>query len=455
MPQRKRGPMRARVALSVLAWAVAACADTSPRLGYAPPADQPSRPGEGYVGAASADLIWNQLLDRMNQAGLQVDLADPQRGVMVATYSGDAAPYVTCGSILLYGEGEPERIDASSEATFHRVVRGRPVEIERDLKLDARLAVEVEPRGGEAFVAATGNYVLTKTVVAEGGPRRQRGRAYEIVSFSTGERGAFSKGTVCQPNGALERTVLDIMPAAAQVAQAAPPTRPVTRRARIVRTELASDDLRSPPADAAPEQQARLSDDPAPQPPASDEPAPASDEPAPASDGPAWQPSDCTIADKTFCAVLEVTDPWRRANEQQGLGLEVRRIEPGNPLVEGSGFGLDISLPAYEAYLAVSFFLRDGTVHHVLSGRNWRWPANAREFVGGPGPGTDGSGDVEMVVAVASDVPLFASPRPPAEAAESYLADLRRRLAEMSGGNGAARIAASLLVVTPTPPQPS
>ena len=42
---------------------------------------------------------------------------------MVATYAGDAAPYVTCGSILLYGEGEPEQIDASSDASFDRVVR--------------------------------------------------------------------------------------------------------------------------------------------------------------------------------------------------------------------------------------------------------------------------------------------------------------------------------------------
>jgi hypothetical protein len=435
--------MQARVALSVLVWAVAACADTASRVGYAPPADRPTKPDAGYVGAPSADLIWNQLLDRLNQSDLQVDLADPQRGVMVATYSGDAAAYVTCGWILLYDQGEPERIDASSEASFHRVVRGRPIGIDRDLKLDARLAVEVQPRGGEAFVEATGNYVLTKTVVVEGGPRRQRGRAYEVVSFSTGERGAFSKGTVCQPNGALERTVLDIMPAATQVAQAAQRTRPMTtRRARIVRTELASDDLsQSRPADDDLGQQARVSDDLA--------------QPSPASDDLDRQSLDCTIADKTFCAVLEVTDPYRRANEEQGLGLEVKRIEPGNPLVEGSDFGLDISLPAYDAYLAVTYFLQDGTVRHVLSGPDWRWPANAREFVSDSGLGTEQRGNVEMVVAVASDVPLFASPRPPAEAAEIYLADLRRRLAEISGTNGSAQIAASLLVITPATQQPS
>ena len=133
-----------------------------------------------------------------------------------------------------------------------------------------------------------------------------------------------------------------------------------------------------------------------------------------------------------FCEVLEITDPYRRANEERGLGLELNHLEGGNPLVEGSGLGLDIGLPSYDAYLAVSYFLRDGTVHHVLSGSNRRWPANAREFVGASGLGADQSGSVEMVVAVASDVPLFTSPRPPSEAAESYLADLRARLAEMA-----------------------
>ena len=153
--------------------------------------------------------------------------------------------------------------------------------------------------------------------------------------------------------------------------------------------------------------------------------------------------------------MLEVTDPYRRANEAQGLGFEVRRIEAGNPLAGGSDLGLDISLPAYDAYLAVSYFLRDGSVHHVLPGRNWPWPANAREFIGVPALGENGSADVEMVVAVASDVPLFATPRPAAEAAESYLADLRRRLAEIGGADDAAQVAATLLVITPGKQQPS
>jgi hypothetical protein len=451
--------MRTKGALiTLLAWAVAACAGNAPpRLSYEPPTDPPANPGAGYVGRPSADLIWGQLLDRMAQSGLQIDLADPERGIMVGTYSGDAAPYVTCGWILLHGEGQPQQIDASSEASFNRIVGGHAVEIGRDLKLDARLVVAVSPAGREGLVEVTANYVLTKTVMTEGRAGRRQGRAHEIVSFSTGERGVFSKGTVCQPNGALERTALDILPPATQVARRAGPA--AARRSTIVQTEIPGDDLpqASFPSDDLGEagvghslsEQSFASDHLEEQILTSSDVAPSAgpDRPPPA--------RACAIDDQTFCAVLEVTDPYRRANEELGLGLEVKRMEAGNPFVDGSGLGLDISLPSYDAYLAVSYFLRDGTVHHVLSGRNRRWPANAIEFLGDSGLGIDQSGEVEMVVAVASDEPLFESPRPTAEAAENYLADLRSRLAEMSGASQPPRIAASLLVITPALQQPS
>ena len=94
-------------------------------------------------------------------------------------------------------------------------------------------------------------------------------------------------------------------------------------------------------------------------------------------------------------------------------------------------------------------FLKDGTVRHVLSGWDRRWPAHAREFVGDGGLNVDDRQDVELVVALASDVPVFSAPRPPSETAELFLNELRRRLAEISNGATPARIAASLIVVTP------
>ena len=71
--------MRPTVALiGLLTGALSACALTTsaPRLSYAPPSGEPGAPGSAYAGQP-AGLIWNQLLDRLIQSPLEVDLADP------------------------------------------------------------------------------------------------------------------------------------------------------------------------------------------------------------------------------------------------------------------------------------------------------------------------------------------------------------------------------------------
>jgi hypothetical protein len=483
--------VRPTVALmSLLTGALSACAVTTsgpPRLGYTPPSEEPGAPGAAYARQDSG-LIWNQLLDRLIQSPLQVDLADPERGIVVASYSGDPEPYVTCGWILVDHGGELEQVPASGEASFRRVVKGRRLEVTRGIRLDARLVVDVEPDGGGAAVDTTSNYVLTKTIVAADRAGRARGRAHEVVSFSAGGRGEFSKGTVCQPNGALERIVLDVLPrtARAQLAESSEPapgaqtadsSRPVPSVQIIESSEPASSgQTTAMPAPArqtaeasgpAPTTQITESGGPAPAGQAAPAPSEVPDaEMAAASSArlaevpdaavPAGSaPEDgaasleCPIADKIFCELLAVTDPYRRANQERHLGLAVDAIEGSNPLLSGSDLGFDVSLPSYDAYLTVSFFLKDGTVHHVLAGSDRRWPANAREFVGDAGLSVDDRGSIEMVVALASDVLVFPSPRPPAEAAELYLSDLRKRLAEISNGGSSAQIAASLLIVTP------
>jgi hypothetical protein len=485
--------VRPTVALiSLLTGALSACAVTTsgpPRLGYTPPSAAPGAPGAAFARQDSG-LIWNQLLDRLIQSPLQIDLADPERGIVVASYSGDPEPYVTCGWILVDHGGELEQVPASGEASFGRVVKGRRLEVTRGMKLDARLVVDVKPDGGGAAVDTTSNYVLTKTVVAANPAGWSRGRAHEVVSFSAGGRGEFSKGTVCQPNGDLERIVLDVLPRTtrAQLAESSAPTprpqttdssRPVPSVQIIESSEPASSRQTTESAGPGPTMQTAEASGQAPttQITESGGPAPAGQATSAQSkvpdaamaeatsarlaevpdaavpEGSALEggaaPLECPIADKVFCELLAVTDPYRRANQERDLGLAVDAIEGSNPLLSGSDLGFDVSLPSYDAYLTVSFFLKDGTVHHVLAGSDRRWPANAREFVGDAGLSVDDRGSIEMVVALASDVLVFPSPRPPAEAAELYLSDLRKRLAEISNGGSSAQIAASLLIVTP------
>ena len=65
-------------------------------------------PGSGW--STCGACLWNQLLDRLIQSPLEVDLADPERGIIVARYSGDPEPYVTCGWILVDRGGELEQV---------------------------------------------------------------------------------------------------------------------------------------------------------------------------------------------------------------------------------------------------------------------------------------------------------------------------------------------------------
>lgn len=503
MRNRGKAPVRPTVALISLL-ALSACEITTsppPRLGYAPPRAEPGEPGSAYAGQP-AGLIWNQLLDRLIQSPLEVDLADPERGIVVASYRGDPEPYVSCGWILVHRGGELEQVPASGEASFRRIVEGHRLEVSRDMRLDARLVVQVKPDGRGAGVETTSNYVLTKTVVAEGRVGWSRGRAHEVVSFSAGERGEFSKGTVCQPNGALERIVLDVLPSIARVeparsgqlastAQTADSGRPAPIRQATLGSEPAPMTQTAERIAPSPAGQTAAASAPAPPTPITEggEPAPAGqaqsapsevldgvpnsqlaelpdseDAELPDSEVAALENPEapqvanledgavsleCPIADKVFCEILDITDPYRRANQERNLGLALDAIEGSNPLLGGSDLGFDVSLPSYDAYLTVSFFLRDGTVRHVLSGWDRRWPANAREFVSDAGLSADDSGSVEMVVALASDVPVFPSPRPVSEAAELYLNDLRKRLSEIGNGGSPAQIAATLLVVTP------
>jgi hypothetical protein len=444
--------VRLRVAaIGLVVTVVGACTvDTPepPRLSYAPPSMEPPNPGWASADQP-ADLIWNLLLDRLTQSSLQVNLADSKRDIIVARYSGDPEPYVTCGSILVDHGGDLEQVPASGKSSFRRVVDGRRLEVTRGLQLDARLVVEVEPDGSGAIVETTSNYVLTKTVVAEDRSARTHRRAQEVISFSTGERGRFVKGTVCQSTGVLERTVLDVLPRVTQaqrVGRGEPAsTSPLARTSGPEKTTSTSN-LGAPPPGR------RRAEGSGPAPVGSQKMIAQAEIPLPEVPEVNGQgtPFECQIDDQIFCEFLDVTDLYRRANQEGNLGLALDVLEDDNPLLDGSGLGLDISLPNYESYLTVSYFVKDGTVRHVLSGSYQRWPANAREFIRDVGVSVADRQSIEMVIALASDIPVFSYPRPHSETAELYLSELSERLDELSNADSPRQIAASLKVVTPT-----
>jgi hypothetical protein len=203
--------MRNRTALAVLLTAgLCACAGPrTPELDYLPPSAAPARDRSALV-EQQPWLVLGNVLDHLQQRGLPVTAVDEAAGELVVAYSGDPEPYVDCGWIVTYREDDLDRLPAATaDASFARRWNGRVVRVERDLRLDARMTVRVEPAGEDAVVRAVSAYELTKTVAPQAAERPLH---TETISFPTGASAAFSSGTTCQPNGALERLVLDALP---------------------------------------------------------------------------------------------------------------------------------------------------------------------------------------------------------------------------------------------------
>ena len=202
--------MRNRTLAALLAAGLVACAEPrTPTLDYLPPSAAPAQDRSAVV-AQEPWLVLGNVLDHLQQRGLPVTAVDEVAGEIVVAYSGDPEPYVDCGWIVSWRNDDLDRVPAASaDASFPRRWNGHVVTVERDLRLDARMTVRVEPAGADAVVRAASTYVLTKTVAPQEADVPLHA---ESISFPTGASAAFSSGTRCQPNGALERLVLDALP---------------------------------------------------------------------------------------------------------------------------------------------------------------------------------------------------------------------------------------------------
>lgn len=200
---------RTTVAALLLAGGAGCAAPDSPELGYLPPSGAPAADRSAFV-QQQPWLVWGNIVDHLQQQGASITEVDEANRTLVLAYSGDPEPYVDCGWIVTYEGEELERLPAArSEASFLRRRGGEVITVERDLSLDARVTVRVEPSRDDAVVRTDSTYVLTKTV--ESAEAEQSLHA-ETISFQSGQSGKFSSGTECQANGELERPVFEALP---------------------------------------------------------------------------------------------------------------------------------------------------------------------------------------------------------------------------------------------------
>lgn len=203
--------MRGGWSLIVAAGLAAGCAEPRrPELGYLPPLEEPPA-GMSVLVEQQPWLVWGSVVDHLQQQGLQLESVNEEARNLVLAYSGDPQPFVNCGWIITYDSDDLERVPAAvSDASFPRRRAGEIVNLHRDLHLDARVNVQIEPAGEHSLVRVDSVYRLTKTIR----PETARQPVHEqTVVFETGDGARFESGTRCQPNGQLERLVFEALPA--------------------------------------------------------------------------------------------------------------------------------------------------------------------------------------------------------------------------------------------------
>ena len=176
---------------------------------YRPPERTASGPRTHYV-EAPPEWVLDRMAENLKREGFSVAPRDAGDRRLIALYSGDPREFVDCGVVEMLVDGRRERPPKEysanrPETRTYRMVDGKRIGLLREVRLDARLAVEVEAQGKGTRVTADAIYVLTKTIsrVFKGG---QPGEAldHEMMSFTSAEIGRFRKGTSCIATGKLE-----------------------------------------------------------------------------------------------------------------------------------------------------------------------------------------------------------------------------------------------------------
>lgn len=447
--------MLGRLALSTCAAAwLAACAGSpapmtplpATEVSYLPPTGSPATSRVAFV-QQDPLLVWGSLVDRLQQTeDLEITHLDEQGGYVVARYSGEPEPFVNCGWIVRRAPGAVEQMPAATpEILFGSDRNGIPLQLERELRLDGRLVVQVEPDGSDSVVTTTTTYVLTKIVETKGPQGDVRGQHRETISFETGERGVFARGTECQPTGQLERIVLDSLPA---TTLAGPRDRGVESRSLAVDARedaLASVIASIPCAEVSPqfgptgelrltgyvgseEDVQRLRDSVARVP------------------GIGAVDTALEVYPWPFCEVLQITAPYREANQQDGGGLDVAVADlTGEVLHAGDQLALEVGLPPEAGYLYLGYVQQDGRVGHIGTMPAREWATTAGRIRYDTGFEVAEPFGREMIVAITSERPLFDQARPAYESPEQFMRALREELAAAQPGQ---KIAADHLFIT-------
>ena len=158
------------------------------------------------------------------------------------------------------------------------------------------------------------------------------------------------------------------------------------------------------------------------------------------------------------CGVLNLLAPYWAGHRLGGGGASIHTRPRDARLMEGDKLMLDVNTPGHVTYVNVDYYSFDGNVVHLVPSPRARAnqaPPNYSATLGGltnwivSKPfGTD------MIVLLATPVPLFDPLRPVAESTPAYLAEVEKRLKQIAEKEGREKIAVDFLQVTTRPRSP-
>lgn len=164
---------------------------------------------------------------------------------------------------------------------------------------------------------------------------------------------------------------------------------------------------------------------------------------------------DVQEVDADKCDAIMLFGPYWIRSRLPGRAATVHASKSNSALVEGDPLMVDVTSPGYDSYLTVDYHILDGNVAHLLPNQRARdnaAPPNYTATIGSLGNWVIGQPfGTELIVLVATPVPLFDGVRPDLEPAQDYLRAVAARLADISKAHGADKVAVDLAQISTRP----
>jgi serine/threonine-protein kinase len=160
-----------------------------------------------------------------------------------------------------------------------------------------------------------------------------------------------------------------------------------------------------------------------------------------------------------YCGVLDALRPYNAvfaaADQRVGLAL----AGGATMLRAGDLITVDVTVPAFDAFLEVDYFSSDGSVLHLYPTQtdpDRRQEAGTTKILGDPKHGgaeweVAAPYGTDFVIAIASAAPLFTAPRSAGESAADYLTALRAALQNAASQGETISVAAMPVMTAPAP----